>query len=59
MESFKPKKTEKEIISIRIDREVLEQIDNSAASTDISRNEMINQCIDFALLHLDKKDNEN
>lgn len=50
---FVPKKTEKEVISIRIDNKTLSKIDNLAADIDISRNELINQCIEFALLNLD------
>ncbi len=50
---FRPKKTEKEVISIRIDNTTLSKIDNLAADIDISRNELINQCIEFALSNLD------
>ena len=49
MPNFLPKKPEKEVISIRIKTETLNQIDQMAADVDISRNELINQCIDFAL----------
>ena len=49
MESFIPLKNEKIVISIRIDRETLTTLDNIANETDISRNEMIVQCIDYAL----------
>lgn len=59
MENFSPKKIEKEVISIRIDRRLLEKIDSLATNTDISRNEFIVQCIDFALLHLNKENIEN
>ena len=48
-----PKKPEKEIISMRIPTEVLEQIDAEADACDISRNEFINQCIAFALRHME------
>lgn len=53
MEKFLPKKQEKEVISMRISSELLAEIDRKAASTDISRNEFINQCILFALAHLE------
>lgn len=58
MEKFKPSKinTEKVIISIRIDINTLEEIDKEAAKIEISRNELITQCIDFALSNIDKKD---
>jgi len=49
MDAFKPIKNEKTVISIRIDREMLGAIDSLANETDISRNEMIIQCIDYAL----------
>ena len=49
MDGFKPIKNEKTVISIRIDRDMLNIIDGLANETDISRNEMIIQCIDYAL----------
>lgn len=52
MEVFMPKKPDKEVISIRIPSDLLEQVDKSAAKSDISRNEFINQCIVFAIDHL-------
>ena len=55
MEVFTPKKPDKEVISIRIPSDLLETVDKNAAKSDISRNEFINQCIQFALEHL--KDN--
>lgn len=58
MEKFKSSKinTEKVVISIRIDINTLEEIDKEAAKIEISRNELITQCIDFALSNIDKKD---
>ncbi|MBQ8354822.1 MAG: CopG family transcriptional regulator [Oscillospiraceae bacterium] len=53
MEKFIPRKPEKEVISMRIATEVLEQIDAEADACDISRNEFINQCIAFALRHME------
>lgn len=53
MERFSPKKQDKEVISIRIPIELLNTIDEDAAKADISRNEFINQCIIFALEHLE------
>ncbi len=49
MEHFSPKKPEKEVISIRIDTELLSEVDAKSAKADISRNEFINQCIKFAM----------
>ena len=53
MEKFVPRKPEKEVISMRIPTQVLEQIDAEADACDISRNEFINQCIAFALSHME------
>lgn len=53
MHKFIPHKNEKEIISIRINSATLAEIDTFATKSDISRNEFINQCIDFALQNLD------
>ena len=52
MEVFMPKKPDKEVISIRISSDLLETVDKNAAKSDISRNEFINQCIQFAIEHL-------
>lgn len=49
LDKFLPKKHEKEVISMRIPTDVLEELDTKAAAFDISRNEFINQCIRFAL----------
>ena len=56
MEKFLPRKPEKEIISMRIPIDLLEKVDHQAAAADISRNEFINQCITFALAHMDGAD---
>lgn len=53
MERFFPKKQEKEVISIRISTDLLATVDRKSASFDISRNEFINQCIVFALKHME------
>lgn len=49
MKNFKPIKQEKTVISIRIDVELLKTVDELSAKTDISRNELIVQCIDYAV----------
>ena len=53
MDIFKPtgldSKTEKVIISFRLDKDKLEQVDDIALQTNISRNELLTQCIDFAI----------
>ena len=52
MEKFEPKKTEKEVISMRIAVDKLSELDKKAQKIGISRNELINQCIDFALSNM-------
>ncbi len=56
MSNFKPtkqiKSTEKSVISIRLDNEILKTVDEMAVKTDISRNEFIVQCITYALDNL-------
>lgn len=55
MNSFKPKKTEKDVISIRIQTDLLKEIDKISGKNDISRNELIIQCIEYALNNMDKQ----
>lgn len=54
MARFLPRKLEKEVISMRISTETLEEIDKRSLEFDISRNEFINQCITFALAHMEQ-----
>lgn len=56
MQEFIPVKSEKEVISIRLDSEILKTIDSASSHAQISRNEFINQCIRFALDHLSARD---
>lgn len=49
MAKFVARKPEKEVISMRISVDVLDILDNKAAEIGISRNELINQMILFAL----------
>lgn len=56
MQQFVPYKPEKEVISIRLDSEMLKTVDSAAEKAQISRNEFINQCISFALEHLSYRD---
>lgn len=53
MERFLPKKPEKEVISMRIAKDLLDDLDKKSAAVGISRNELINQCIQFALAHME------
>ena len=61
MMKFQPTKLKKNndkiVISIRLDINDVEKLDNLANKIDISRNQLINQCINYALNNLDfKKD---
>lgn len=59
MSKFIAKKQEKDVISLRIPVDVLKEIDNKAAAVDISRNELINQMILYALSNMeDTNDSE-
>ncbi len=55
MIKFQLAKSEKVVISIRIENYKLEEIDKIASKIDISRNELINQCLDYAINNLEFK----
>jgi len=59
MKKFIPMKSEKIVISIRLENEKINKIDEIASKIDISRNELINQCLDFALENLEFKKEKN
>ena len=52
----KPTSVEKVVATIRVDLKTLEEIDKLAGKIDISRNELINQCIKYALDNLKTKE---
>ncbi len=52
MGKFVPKGYQKNSITVRIETEKLKKIEKAAAKANISRNQFINQCIDFALEHI-------
>lgn len=54
----KPLTNDKIIISLHMNIDKLEQVDAIAGESDISRNELINQCIEFALEHIEKNSKE-
>ena len=58
MPKFVARKPEKEVISMRIDSDVLKNIDNKATAVGISRNELINQMILYALSNMDETDHD-
>ena len=54
MAKFVARKPEKEVISMRILVDVLQILDEKTGQTGISRNELINQMIVFALANMDE-----
>ncbi len=56
MSKFKPVKNEKVVISMRIDKDKLNIIDEISKRIDISRNEVINQCLEYAITNSDFQD---
>lgn len=54
MKKFVARKPEKEVISMRIPTELLQTIDDKATKIGISRNELINQMIQYALENMDE-----
>mgnify|MGYP004552537083 FL=1 len=53
MPKFVARKPEKEVISMRIDSDLLKDIDGKAAAVGISRNELLNQMILYAFSNMD------
>lgn len=53
MEKFRPTKEEKDIISMRISKELLKEVDLLDTQNDLSRNEFIVQSIQFAIKNMD------
>ena len=53
LEKFVTRKPEKEVISMRISTDLLHTLDEKAKECDISRNELINQMILFALENME------
>ena len=58
MKKFIARKPMKEVISIRIPTETLNKINKKANSVEISRNELINQMIDYALSNMDETESK-
>jgi hypothetical protein len=55
MTEFNPaKKIEKVVITLRIETGLLGEIDDLSGKVDISRNEFIVQCVEFAMKHYPK-----
>ena len=51
---FIARRPEKEVISMRISTEMLKIVDDKAAQIGISRNELINQMIQYALDNMEE-----
>lgn len=62
MNTFQPSKrivsNEKLVVSIRMDINRINRIDEIASKIDISRNELINQCIEYALNNIEFEDSK-
>ena len=56
---FIARKPEKEVISMRISTDTLQILDDKSAAIGISRNELINQMILFALANMDESPENN
>ena len=54
MAKFVAHKPEKDVISMRISTDTLQILDDKAAKIGISRNELINQMIQFALANMEE-----
>ena len=54
LKKFVAHKPEKDVISMRIPTDLLQTIDDKAAQIGISRNELINQMIQYALENMDE-----
>lgn len=58
MVKFVARKPEKEVISMRISTDVLQTVDEKAAKIGISRNELINQMIAYALSNMEESESK-
>lgn len=56
MEKFVAKKPEKEVISMRISIDMLKEIDDKASAVGISRNELLNQMVKYALANMEDEE---
>lgn len=53
---FTPRRGEKEVISFRIPKDLLNEIDRIASQNALSRNEFMIQCLEYALHNIDPED---
>ena len=59
MGKFIARKPEKEVISLRISIDTLKEIDDKSSTIGISRNELINQMINYGLANMDDTQSDN
>ena len=59
MKIFIARKPEKEVISLRISSDILKTIDNKSTEIGISRNELINQMIQYSIDNMDDTSDES
>lgn len=50
--NFVPKRETKNVISLRLPSELLEEIDEKATAVQLSRNQLVVQALEFALAHM-------
>ena len=55
---FVPRKGDKEVISFRIPKDLLSEIDKFANKNSLSRNEFMVQCLEFAIDNISEENEE-
>lgn len=55
---FTPRKGDKEVISFRIPKDLLSEIDKFANDNSLSRNEFMVQCLEFAISNISDENEE-
>ena len=55
MTEFIPKQYKKEQFTIRMEEEMLKEVDSLAVKYNLSRSEFIVQCVRFAMEHMEKE----
>lgn len=56
MDKFIPKPYKKEPISLRMEIERIAQLDRLATKYDLSRSELVNRCVEYAISHMTDRD---
>lgn len=55
---FVPRRGDKEVISFRIPKDLLNEIDKLANNNALSRNEFMVQCLEFAIANISEENEE-